>query len=177
MANRIKTVTVPASDRAELERRVRSQTGSARYARRARIVLLAAEGRPAAEIVELVGCSVNTAATWRVRYLDRGLVGLDDRPRSGRRATVVNADKQREVLWATLTPPPAALGITHWSSRLLAPRVGLHFTQVATIWRHWGIQPWLLAPRDRCHGAGRASTAAERGPCRAADRHPTWIPR
>ncbi len=32
--------------------------------------------------------------------------------------------------------------VTHWSSRLLARRVGLHFTQVAAIWRHWGIQPW-----------------------------------
>ena len=142
MANRVKQVVVSATDRAELERRVRSQTGSARDARRARIVLLAAEGRPAAEVAELAGCSVNTAAAWRARYVQRGLAGLDDRPRSGRPATVVDADKQREVLWATLTPPPAELGVTHWSSRLLAPRVGLHFTQVAAIWRHWGIQPW-----------------------------------
>ena len=142
MANRVKQVAVLAADRVELERRVRSQTGSTRDARRARIVLLAAEGRPAAEIAELVGCSVNTAAAWRARYAQRGLAGLDDRPRSGRRATVVDADKQRDVLWATLRAPPAELGVTHWSSRLLARRVGLHFTQVARIWRHWGIQPW-----------------------------------
>ena len=142
MANRVKQVVVPAGDRAELEQRVRSQTGSARDARRARIVLLAAEGRPAAEVAELVGCSVNTAAAWRARYVQRGLAGLDDRPRSGRPATVVDGDKQREVLWHTLKPPPAESGITHWSSRLLARRVGLHFTQVAAIWRHWGIQPW-----------------------------------
>jgi transposase len=54
----------------------------------------------------------------------------------------VDADKQREVLWHTLLRPPHELGVTHWSSRLLAGRVGLHFTQVARIWRHWGIQPW-----------------------------------
>jgi transposase len=141
MANRVKTVTVSAADRVELERRVRSQTGSARDARRARIVLLAAEGRPAAEIAELVGCSVNTAGAWRAAYVERGLAGLEDRPRSGR-PPVVDAAKQREVLWHTLAPPPARLGVTHWSSRLLAPRVGLHFTQVAAIWRRWGIQPW-----------------------------------
>ena len=40
-----KQLTVSASDRAELERRVRSQTGLARDAKRARIVLLAAEGQ------------------------------------------------------------------------------------------------------------------------------------
>jgi transposase len=142
MANRVKTVTVSAADRAELERRVRSQAGSARDARRARIVLLAAEGRTAEEIAELVGCSVNTAASWRAAYARRGLGGLEDRPRSGRPARVVDADKQREVLWHTLLKPPEDLGVTHWSSRLLAKRVGLHFTQVARIWRHWGIQPW-----------------------------------
>jgi transposase len=142
MANRVKQVAVSATDRAELERRVRSQTGSARDARRARIVLLAAEGRPAAEIAELVGCSVNTVGAWRSAYVDRGLAGLDDRPRSGRPARVVDGDKQREVLWHTLLKPPDDLGVTHWSSRLLARRVRLHFTQVARVWRHWGIQPW-----------------------------------
>ena len=54
MANRINTVTVSAADRAVLERRVRSQMGPARDAWRARIVLLAADGWPAAEIAELV---------------------------------------------------------------------------------------------------------------------------
>ena len=142
MANRTKTVTVSPADRVELERRVRSQTGSARDARRARVVLLSAEGRTATEIAELVGCSVNTATAWRSAYARRGLSGLEDRPRSGRPATTVDADKQREVLWHTLLRPPDDLGVSHWSARLLARRVGLHFTQVARIWRHWGIQPW-----------------------------------
>jgi transposase len=141
MANRVKTVTVSTKDRGELERWVRSQTGAARDARRARIVLLAAEGLPAAEIAELVGCSVNTVARWRTAYARRGLAGLADRPRSGR-PRVIDADKQREVLWHTLLKPPEDLGVTHWSSRLLAKRVGLHWTQVAQVWRHWGIQPW-----------------------------------
>lgn len=141
MANHVKSVTVSAADRDELQRRVRSQVGSARDARRARIVLLAAEGRPAGEIAEVVGCSVNTAASWRSAYARRGLAGLADRPRSGRPRTV-DAAKQRLVLWHTLRTPPDDLGVTHWSSRLLAKRVGLHFTQVAAIWRHWGIQPW-----------------------------------
>ncbi len=100
-----------SADRAELERRVRSQTGSARDARRARIVLLADEGRSAAEIAELVGCSVNTVGSWRAAYVVGGLAGLEDRPRSGRPPRVVDADKQREVLWHTLLRPPQDLGV------------------------------------------------------------------
>ena len=46
------------------------------------------------------------------------------------------------MLWHTLLAPPEELGVTHWSSRLLARRVKLHFTQVAAIWRKWGIRPW-----------------------------------
>ena len=104
-------------------------------------MLLAAEGRPAAEIAELVGCSVPTVIQWRGRYDKLGLRGLDDDARSGRPPTV-DAAKQHEVLATTLLRPPPELGVTHWSSRLLAAKVGLHFTQVAAIWRDWGIQPW-----------------------------------
>jgi len=140
MAARVKVLTVVQGDREELERRVRSQTIPVRQSRRARIVLLAAQGCPAAEIGELVGCSEPTVTLWRSRYEQLGLGGLEDRARPGRPPTVTAA-KRHEVLTRTLLAPPAELGVTHWSSRLLARRVGLHFTQVAAIWREWGIQP------------------------------------
>lgn len=38
----------------------------------------------------------------------------------------VRADKGR---------PPAEFGVTHWSSRLLAARLGISFATVARIWR------------------------------------------
>ncbi|MQB02010.1 MAG: helix-turn-helix domain-containing protein, partial [Actinobacteria bacterium] len=134
-------VEVSERDRAELERRVRSHTLPARDARRARIVLLAAEGRAALEIAELVGCSEPTVTKWRAAYRARGLAGLDEAPRSGRPRSV-DVEVERRVLWHTLLRPPDDLGVTQWSSRLLAKRVGLHFTQVAAIWRRWGIRPW-----------------------------------
>jgi transposase len=141
MAMRRKMLSVSDADRAELERRVRSQTIPARSAKRARIVLLAAEGCSGTEIAESVGVSEPTVVAWRKRYEQFGLQGLEDRPRAGRPRRV-DADKQHEVLARTLLPPPAELGVTHWSSRLLARQVRLHFTQVARIWRAWGIQPW-----------------------------------
>jgi transposase len=138
----VKVLSVSEADREELERRLRSQTLPAAAARRARIVLLAAQGVPGAQIAQLVGCSEPTVICWRRRYQQFGLRGLEDRPRSGRPRSVVDDAKEHEVLAATLKTPPAELGISHWSARLLARQVGLHFTQVAAIWRWWGIQPW-----------------------------------
>jgi transposase len=142
MAPPVKVLSLPEADREELERRLRSQTLPVAAARRARIVLLAARGCSGTEIAQLVGCSEPTVVQWRRRYQQSGLRGLEDRPRSGRPRSVVDDAKEHEVLAATLKPPPPELGVSHWSARLLARQVGLHFTQVATIWRWWGIQPW-----------------------------------
>jgi hypothetical protein len=43
---------------------------------------------------------------------------------------------------ATLEPPPERLGVTHWSSRLLAAQLGLSSVKVADVWREYGLQPW-----------------------------------
>jgi transposase len=42
----------------------------------------------------------------------------------------------------TLKPPPKKLGVTHWSSRLLAARLGIGNATVARAWRDYGVQPW-----------------------------------
>jgi hypothetical protein len=39
------------------------------------------------------------------------------------------------VVLATLEPPPQRLGVTHWSSRLLATELGLSNVKVAKVWR------------------------------------------
>jgi transposase-like protein len=46
------------------------------------------------------------------------------------------------ILAATLTPPPARLGITHWSSRLLADHLSVDASTVLRTWRHHRVQPW-----------------------------------
>ena len=45
------------------------------------------------------------------------------------------------VVLATLEPPPGRLGVTHWSSRLLAAELGLSNVKVARVWREYGLQP------------------------------------
>jgi transposase len=45
---------------------------------------------------------------------------------------------------ATLEPPPEHLGVTHWSSRLLAKHLGVSDFTVSTTWKKWGLQPWRV---------------------------------
>src|SRR5947208_14664986 len=51
---------------------------------RAKIVLLAAEGRTNAEIARRLDCALRTVSFWRKRFFEERLDGLRDRPRPGR---------------------------------------------------------------------------------------------
>jgi transposase len=109
-------------------------------ARRARIVLLAADGVPVKDIAVRVGVSRQTVIAWKKRYLADGVGGLEDRPKPGRPPVVDEA----EVVAATLEAPPERLGVTHWSSRLLAGQLGVSHVAVAKVWRRWGLAPWRV---------------------------------
>jgi transposase len=107
-------------------------------AQRARIVLLAAEGVSNTVIAERVGVSRTTVVAWRARYSRSGIAGLADEQRPGR-PRLIDHDK---IITATLLPPPKKLGVTHWSSRLLADRLKIANSTVARAWRVYGIAPW-----------------------------------
>ena len=127
-----------SGDRPRLEALVRSSTVAAGLAQRARVVLLASDGVANYEIAERVGVSRPTVNLWRSRYAEQGLAGLETEKRPGRPRSVDRAT----VIAATLTPPPKSLGVTHWSSRLLASRLGIKHSTVAGIWKDYGVRPW-----------------------------------
>ncbi|MEN3263812.1 IS630 family transposase [Pseudonocardia sp.] len=130
-------------DRSRLEALTRSSSVSAGLAGRARIVLLAAEGLSNTEIARRAGTSRPTVLDWRARYDTGGIRALDDLPRSGRPPEIDEID----VVVATIADegrPPAHLGVTHWSARLLAAELKISFATVARIWRKWDLQPWRV---------------------------------
>ena len=131
-------VEVPPRDREVLASWVRSPSIRAGLAQRARIVLLAGDGTGTNEIVARTGVSKPTVIAWKKRYAAEGLAGLGDRPKRGRPRTTDDV----AVVLATLEPPPERLGVTHWSSRLLAAQLGLSSVKVADVWREYGLQPW-----------------------------------
>src|SRR6266516_1749027 len=150
MPNRVRILTVPDADRAELERRARSKGAPARVVERARIVLLAADGLTGPQIAERAGCTEPTVIKWRRQYAERGLAGLEDAPRPGGTKTVLTDEVVCQILAATVTPPPESLqaaGVSHWSSRRLADwlrrarGISVSHDSISVLWRKFCLQP------------------------------------
>lgn len=72
--------------RRDLTALVRAHSTPQAVALRARIVLRAADAdRPTnLRVAHDLGCSNRTVACWRARFLEAGVAGLQDAPRSGR---------------------------------------------------------------------------------------------
>ncbi len=111
MAAHAKRIAVASEDRRVLERLASSRTAERRLVERAQIVLLAAEGRPAGEIAERVGCVAETARRQRARFEHEGLDGLHDRPKSGRPLTHDQAARARLIALACTRPPQTEQGL------------------------------------------------------------------
>lgn len=134
-------VQLSPDDRAELERRSRSQRARADEARRARMMLMLADGVPYTAIEVALGCSSATVALWKQRFVDDGLAGLGAR-HQGTRPTVLTPALEARILTWTRRPPPN--GATHWSTRLLARKLGVSHTLIAKAWQRAGLKPHRL---------------------------------
>ena len=130
-------------DRCRLVALTRGHGVSATMSSRARVVLLASEGVPNVEIAHRVNLSRPSVLKWRNRYGELGIDGLKDAPRPGRAPVIDELAVVTETL-ADSGKPPAELGISHWSVRLMADRLGISFSSVGRIWRKWNIQPHRL---------------------------------
>jgi transposase len=138
MANRVRPIAVSAADRHELERLHRAPSTPSGLSRRARAVLLMAQGMAGVDIAERVGYTVVQVSRLRRRFADHGVAGLQDRPRSGRPPTIT-ARKRAQIVALTLKPPAA--GLTHWSTRDLARQAGVSHGTVHRIWRAHALKP------------------------------------
>jgi transposase len=140
-----KHIEIGAEDRAELERVVRSSTAEVRMVERAQIVLYAAEGRSAAKIGRLLGCSTNTVQKWRARYEQDGISALGDLPRSGKPLTYSQADRARLIAKACTRPPETPEGAQQerWTYQQLGQAVGMSASQAHTILARADIKPHL----------------------------------
>jgi len=132
-------IELTESERRELERLARSNTVSVRLARRARIVLLAAEGKENDEIGQMLGIGRIQVGRWRGRYAQGGRAAIErDRPRGGRPRKV---DADRIVQLTTQSKPE---GATHWSTRTLAAKIGVSDSSVLRVWHRHGLKPHLV---------------------------------
>src|SRR5215470_271608 len=118
MAFMTNAISLTKSERMELTRRASSRTGRAEDARRARLVLLLAEGHRWDDICERLPCSRGFIDSWSKRFVAERVAGLYSR-HQGQSASVLTPRLEARVLEWTLKRRPAD-GSTHWSTRKLA---------------------------------------------------------
>jgi transposase len=143
MAFMTNAISLTKSERTELTRRASSRTGRAEDARRARLVLLLAEGHTWDDICDRVPCSRGFIDSWSKRFIGERVAGLYSRHR-GQRASVLTPRLEARVLQWTLNRKPAD-GSTHWSTRKLAKALGVSHMMVSRVWAKHALKPHRVA--------------------------------
>lgn len=132
-------ITLSSDQQATLEQWARSRSLPARMVERARIVLLAAEGRQEKQIASAMKITPKKVSRWRSRFLTLGMAGLErDAFRPGRTPKITASLARRMVRMTTQQKPANA---THWSTRSMARAVGISEASVRRIWRRHGLKP------------------------------------
>jgi transposase len=121
----------------------KARSASARSVERAWIVLLAGAGLQDQQIAAGLNITPETAARWRNRFLDLGLMALFQNARPGRPPTITPA-KVQEVIRKTTQERP--INATLWSTRRMANAAGLSEKSVRRIWHKHGLKPHLARP-------------------------------
>jgi transposase len=147
---RLPPLKLRGGDRSILEAWTRAGTVEARVAKRARIVLLGADGHSNRDIAVLVDLHYNQVGVWRQRYAAYGLAGLDDLERSGRPPVY---DHDDVLLLVKLVTEPPANEATRWTMDALADPMAAHGVGISAsqCWRicqaldlkPWQVESWM----------------------------------
>jgi transposase len=132
-------ISLSEDERATLTTWARSRTVAARLVTRAKIVLLAADGRQNQQIADELGIDRGTAVIWRGRFATQRLAGIaQERPGRGRPATKRRHWAKTIVKVTLETTPPNA---TQWSQRTLAAHLGISTAMVTRVWKEHNLKP------------------------------------
>jgi putative transposase len=124
--------------RSELEAMTRCRSLPHSLVRRAKIVVMSADGLDNKGIAEKLGLSRDTVGKWRSRFLRQGLAGLYDEPRPGGPRSISDEQVASLIRRTLHTKPKDG---THWTCRSIAAETKLSKSTVNRIWRAFGIQP------------------------------------
>ena len=128
-------VVLTSEQRAKLETYARGRSAQARVVLRARIVLLAGEGKQDLKIAHLL----SIVPRWRSRFLHDDIAGLEhDAPQPGRTPSI-SPELVRMIIAKTTQERPSHA--THWSTRTMAAVAGISEASVRRIWRSHGLKP------------------------------------
>jgi transposase len=132
------TFAVSSSERQELSARMRSRTLPSEDVRRARLILMLADGESFTTIQLTLQCNRSYISRWKQRFQSNGLAALYSRHPG--RAPSKDATKLEAKILA-LTQRKPSDGSTHWSTRKLARELGIDHMRVARVWKRARLQP------------------------------------
>lgn len=133
------TIALTDEERVTLTRWSRGRSTPARLILRAKIVLLAADGKRNDEIAEMLDTRRATIGLWRGRFAKERIRGIaKDAPRPGRKRSIPATVVAQIVQKTTQETPPQA---THWSVRTMAAAVGVSRSTVQRVWKANQLQP------------------------------------
>ena len=125
-------------ERTELDARRRSRKIRSEDARRARVILMLADGASYSMIEATLPCYRDYINRWRRRFLAKRVAGLQAGHYS-QPPSVLTPSMEARILEKTRQVPPD--GSTHWSTRKLARLLQINHNHVARAWQRAGLQP------------------------------------
>lgn len=132
------SINLTQEQRVELERLARRKREARGPAFRARVILMLAGGATGKAVEQRLRTSNQTVCALRKRFLKGGVEGLFDERRPGTPRKIGDEQIER-VIVATLERRPE--GATHWSTRMMAKKLGFSQSAISRIWRAFGLKP------------------------------------
>jgi transposase len=131
-----------AKDRAELEMLVGDGNVAQKIAKRAKIVLMTADGAGVMAIMRAVNVSKTTVWRWQEYFVEACVAGLvKGRSKPPGKKPIPEAIK-RSIVEKTVKEHPA--DATHWSVRTMGEQAGVSHTSVQRIWKEYGLKPHVV---------------------------------
>lgn len=157
MALHLRTLT--SEELTVIRKTARSRTEPARAVERAKIILLAHQGKAVPKIARALGICSATVRMWIKRFNEQGLEGLQDRPRSGRPPQYTVEQVSQVIAAARTEPQSLGLPFSSWTlDRLQAylneeKGIPIKRTRIAELLEveglHWRRQEtWFTPPAD-----------------------------
>ena len=134
-------LALTADERAALRKMSRSSTLPQRQVIAAQGLMFAADGVATIEVARRLEVSPDRVRRWRSGFEAQGVAGVGQvGPGRGRKPSLPEGTVA-EIVRLTLEERPDD-GATHWSTRTLAPVVGVSRETVRRVWANHGLRPW-----------------------------------
>ena len=128
--------------RLQLQRLIADGNTSQKIVKRARIVLMTADGHGVMAIMREVGVSKTTVWRWQEYFAEAGVEGLVEGRSKPPGRKPISAACKLKVVEKTVKEHP--VNATHWSVRAMAKEMGISHTSVQRIWAEYDVKPHLV---------------------------------